>query len=189
MCFVCVYYPYDMSSFVGLAYQGKDIVFGFIIEYSSLMDFGPQVVGLFLYEDFQRMIFWLVLKLEIRYRVMISWRILVPFRGFFLRLYFCMMKYLNFHNSSFALRYFLPQMTRPQCDTPLDGLGFSWCLLMLFHCFLRVHPWASKEEENKREKGKTKHTQKLLQVGTNSTSSIVSSVHSEMAGWGFFLFF
>jgi hypothetical protein len=26
---------------VGLAYQGKDIVFGFIIEYSSLKDFGP----------------------------------------------------------------------------------------------------------------------------------------------------
>jgi hypothetical protein len=26
-------------SFVGLAYQGKDIVFRFIIEYSSLMDF------------------------------------------------------------------------------------------------------------------------------------------------------
>jgi hypothetical protein len=26
--------------FVGLAYQGKDIVFRFIIEYSSLMDFG-----------------------------------------------------------------------------------------------------------------------------------------------------
>jgi hypothetical protein len=25
----------------GLAYQGKDIVFRFIIEYSSLMDFGP----------------------------------------------------------------------------------------------------------------------------------------------------
>jgi hypothetical protein len=34
--------------FVGLAYQGKDIVFRFIIEYSSLMDFGPEVVGLFL---------------------------------------------------------------------------------------------------------------------------------------------
>jgi hypothetical protein len=28
------------DSFVGLAYQGKDIVFRFIIEYSSLMDFG-----------------------------------------------------------------------------------------------------------------------------------------------------
>jgi len=27
--------------FVGLAYQGKDIVFRFIIEYSSLMGFGP----------------------------------------------------------------------------------------------------------------------------------------------------
>jgi hypothetical protein len=31
--------------FVGLAYQGKDIVFRFIIEYSSLMDFAP-LVGL-----------------------------------------------------------------------------------------------------------------------------------------------
>jgi hypothetical protein len=26
---------------IGLAYQGKDIVFRFIIEYSSLKDFGP----------------------------------------------------------------------------------------------------------------------------------------------------
>ncbi len=60
---------------------------------------------------------------------------------------------------------------------------------MLFHCFLWVHSWASKEEENKREIRKTKHTQKLQQVGTNSTSSMVSSVHSEMAGWGFFLLF
>jgi hypothetical protein len=30
-----------MITFVGLAYQGKDIVFRFIIEYSSLRDFGP----------------------------------------------------------------------------------------------------------------------------------------------------
>jgi hypothetical protein len=29
------------SLFVGLAYQGKDIVFRFIKEYSSLRDFGP----------------------------------------------------------------------------------------------------------------------------------------------------
>jgi hypothetical protein len=29
------------QSFVGLAYQGKYIVFRSIIEYSSLMDFGP----------------------------------------------------------------------------------------------------------------------------------------------------
>jgi hypothetical protein len=46
---------------------------GFIIEYSSLRDFGPKVIiGLFLYEDFCKMIFWLVLKLEISYRVIIS---------------------------------------------------------------------------------------------------------------------
>jgi hypothetical protein len=31
---------------------GKGIVFRFIIEYSSLRDFEPEVVGLFLYEDF-----------------------------------------------------------------------------------------------------------------------------------------
>ncbi len=51
--------------FIGLAYQDKDIVFRFIIEYSSLRDFGPSAIGLFLYEDFWKMIFWLVLKLEI----------------------------------------------------------------------------------------------------------------------------
>ncbi len=47
------------------------------------------------------MIFWLVLKLGISYfRVMISWRILVSFRGLYLRLYFCMVKYFNLHHSS-----------------------------------------------------------------------------------------
>jgi hypothetical protein len=66
-----------MFDFIGLAYQGKDIVFIFIIEYSSSMDFGPYAIGLFWYENFWKMIFWLVLKLEISYRVMISWRILV----------------------------------------------------------------------------------------------------------------
>jgi hypothetical protein len=30
-----------MVCLVGLAYQGKDIVFRFIIEYSSLRDFAP----------------------------------------------------------------------------------------------------------------------------------------------------
>jgi hypothetical protein len=38
--------------FIGLAYQGKDIVFRFITEYSSLRDFGPYIIDLFLYEDF-----------------------------------------------------------------------------------------------------------------------------------------
>jgi hypothetical protein len=38
MCVHAFLHTYD---FAGLAYQGKDIVFRFIIEYSSLMDFGP----------------------------------------------------------------------------------------------------------------------------------------------------
>jgi len=39
------------------------------------MDFWPLgkiIIGLFLYEDFEKMIFWLVLKLEISYRVITS---------------------------------------------------------------------------------------------------------------------
>jgi hypothetical protein len=44
---------FQRDIFVGLAYQGKNIVFMFIIEYSSLRDFGPYlIIGLFLYEDF-----------------------------------------------------------------------------------------------------------------------------------------
>ncbi len=38
------------------------------------MDFGPLgniIIGLFLYKDFLNTIFWLVLKLEIGYRVII----------------------------------------------------------------------------------------------------------------------
>jgi hypothetical protein len=58
----------------------KDFVLRFIIEYSSLRDFPAPtriiILGLFLYEDFWKMIFWLVLKLEISYRVIFSWRIL-----------------------------------------------------------------------------------------------------------------
>jgi hypothetical protein len=35
-------HPYKLlHGFVGLAYQGKNIVFRLIIEYSSLRDFGP----------------------------------------------------------------------------------------------------------------------------------------------------
>jgi hypothetical protein len=32
---------HGIMKFIGLTDQGKDIVFRFIIEYSSLMDFGP----------------------------------------------------------------------------------------------------------------------------------------------------
>jgi hypothetical protein len=52
------------------------------------------------------MMCWLVLKLEINYRVIVSWRILVSFRGILEDYIFCMVKYLRFHKSSFAFRYF-----------------------------------------------------------------------------------
>jgi hypothetical protein len=68
--------------FFGIGYQGEDIVFRFIIDYSNLTDFGPHVIGLFLCKDFL-MIFWLVWKFGISDRVVISWRNLVSFRGFF----------------------------------------------------------------------------------------------------------
>ncbi len=48
----CVGATPRLEIFVGLDYQGKDIVFRFIIAYSSLRDFGPYLIGLFLYEDF-----------------------------------------------------------------------------------------------------------------------------------------
>jgi hypothetical protein len=70
-------------------------VFRFIIEYSSLRDFGPQVMRLFLYEDFLKMIFLLVSKLEISH----NYNIFKDF-GFFQRVFqgynFCMVKYLSF---------------------------------------------------------------------------------------------
>ncbi len=37
---------------LALPTKAKDIVFRFLIEYSSLRDFGPYVIGLFLYKDF-----------------------------------------------------------------------------------------------------------------------------------------
>jgi hypothetical protein len=81
---------------LGFAYQGQDIVFRFIIEYSSLRDFyrplGNNNRSICIWGFLKDGIFWLVLKLEISYRVMISWRILISCRGFFWRLYFCMMK-------------------------------------------------------------------------------------------------
>jgi hypothetical protein len=36
-----VFVALPWGSFIGLAYQGKDIVYRFIIRYNSLRDFGP----------------------------------------------------------------------------------------------------------------------------------------------------
>ncbi len=55
----------------------------FIIENSSSKGFWPLGSKFVLYKDFRKMIFWLVLKLEISYRVMISGRILVSSRRIF----------------------------------------------------------------------------------------------------------
>jgi hypothetical protein len=52
------------------------------------MDFGPHVIGLFLYKDVWKMIFWLVLKLGINDRIVISWRNLVSVKGFFSKIIF-----------------------------------------------------------------------------------------------------
>jgi hypothetical protein len=71
--------------------------FRFIIEYNSWRDFGSQgnnnnnnnnnrSIYLFILGYIWKMIFWLVLKLEISYYrviIIISWRILVSFRGDF----------------------------------------------------------------------------------------------------------
>jgi len=96
--------------FVGIAYQGKnDIVFRlFIIEsivasWIFLAPPGNNNRSIFIWGFLKDDIFWLVLKLEISYKVIISWRILISCRGFFWRLYFCMVKYLSFHNSSIGM--------------------------------------------------------------------------------------
>jgi len=65
------------------------------------------------------MIFLLVLKLEIRSRVIIIslegfWFLLEDFLFFLkIRFVFCMLKYLSFHTSSFAVRCVLILMARP----------------------------------------------------------------------------
>ncbi len=72
----------DSLCLLALPTKPRMFLFRFIIECSSLMDFRPCVIRLFLYEDFWKMIFWLVLKLGISYQVIITWRILVSFRRF-----------------------------------------------------------------------------------------------------------
>jgi hypothetical protein len=93
----------------------------FIIEYNSWRDFGPlgnnnnnnnnKSIYFFILGYIWKMIFWVVLKLEISYYrviIIISWRIFVSFRGdfFFLKIIFLHGEIFEcFHNSSsFALK-------------------------------------------------------------------------------------
>jgi hypothetical protein len=68
---------------------------------------------------FGKMIFWLVLKLEISYyRVMIPWRILVSFRDFFKDYIYA---WWNIWNSIINFFFFLPlkrYFKKNLCDTP-----------------------------------------------------------------------
>jgi hypothetical protein len=68
------------------------------------------------------MIFWLVLKLEISYSVIISWRILVSFRGFFEDYIFaCGNVWISIW---------------PRCDTPL--VFTLWYLIMFWDHVMHV---------------------------------------------------
>ncbi len=120
--------------FIGLAYQGKDIVFRFIMEYTSLMDFGPYaVIGLFLYEGFWKMIVWLVLELEISYwSYNISWRILVSFRGFVFWNFFLHGEIFEFSYFFFCLKMLFnvngkATVWHTPCSTLLQGGGTMGC--------------------------------------------------------------
>ncbi len=64
------------------------------------------IIGLFLYEDFWKMRFWLVFKLEFSYRIIISWRIFCLFLEHFLKIRHIFAGW-NIWVSSFALRCFL----------------------------------------------------------------------------------
>jgi len=131
--------------FVGLAYQGKGIVFRIIIEYSSLRDMDHIITlgnnrSIFIWGFLKLHIFGLCWNLRL-VRVIMTWRILVSFRGYFWRLYFWMVKYLSFHNSSFALRYFYNANGKVTVwHTPLliavglaSSLGLILLLWYVFH--------------------------------------------------------
>jgi hypothetical protein len=83
------------------------------------------------------MIFWVVLKLDISYRVIISWRIfLFLLEDFFWRIYFHMGKYLNFQNSSFCHKILFN----------VNGKATVWhtpcyyCYYFLFSCMCEQRP-------------------------------------------------
>ncbi len=76
----------------------------------------------------ERWYFWLVLKLEKSYRVIISWRILVSFRGFFLEdnIFVWWNIWVSINSSFFLKIIFNVKVARPKCDThPL----FSYLLV------------------------------------------------------------
>ncbi len=126
----------------------KDIVFRFIIEYSSLRDFYRPLGNNnnrsnFYMRIFERW-FWLVLlKLEISYRVLWYlegfWFLL---EDFFEDYFFAWQNILKFHNSSFALRYFFWCKWQGHSVTliPLFTFG-NWNQDMIFILFFNLKNW------------------------------------------------
>jgi hypothetical protein len=74
------------------------------------------------------------LAIELWYLEGLIWFLL---EDFFWRLYFCMVKYLNFYNSFFALRYFLLRQANGHacvdfgCTHPIDGLFWDLPIYLL----------------------------------------------------------
>jgi hypothetical protein len=89
-----------------------DIVFRFIVEYSSLRDFcrplGNNNRSIYFYmRIYERWYFGLCWNLRLILELWYLEGFMILLEDFFWRLYiFCMVKYWNFHNSSFALRFF-----------------------------------------------------------------------------------
>ncbi len=92
-----------------------------------------------------------MLKLEILViELWILWRILVSLRGFFGRLYFCMVKYLSFINSSFALKILFNECKWQgcvQCDTPplFNQGGLRALLCCSYGVFQNLQLWSASE--------------------------------------------
>ncbi len=148
------------------------------------MDFGPQVIiiiiiGIFLlYEDFWKMIiFWgFCWNLRLVYKLIISWRILVSFRGFFsflggkIKVYFCYGEiyiWVSIILSSFAsLLYFFfnvnGKATVWVTHPPLFNFDFEkiGCLVAILFLFLFLncefdnlwHPFFVGKNTSKTEK-------------------------------------
>jgi hypothetical protein len=98
---------------------------------------------------FQRWYFGLCWNLRLVKRVIISWKIFGFFLRIFWRLYFDMVKYLSFLNSSFALRYFLINVNGKAAvwhTPPCSIKGGLWALLCCSYGVLEdLQLWSASE--------------------------------------------
>jgi hypothetical protein len=124
------------------------------------------------------MIFWLALKLEISYQ---SYNMLKTF-GFFQRIFwrlcFGMVKYLSFHNSSFALRYIFnvngkATMWHIPCWIWEENVETQYLMHEVWkwfcnndrHNYSITHTWDRKKAPRKRKKRDETHV--MFEFGDN----------------------